>query len=119
MAIWRPRKRSIAGTGCADTSLRVLALVTGCASCFASASSRRVRRRIDAWPRNVRPQRRRVLRARRRKSSRKHQLLERHSVLFSEIGYGGRRPRQRPEVPREITDEVTLELLALLGPRPW
>lgn len=44
------------------------------------------------------------------------QLLERHSVLFSEIGYGGQRPRQRPEVPHEITDEVTLELLALLGP---
>ena len=31
------------------------------------------------------------------------QFLERHSVLFSEIGYGERRPRQRPEVPREIT----------------
>ena len=44
------------------------------------------------------------------------QLLERHSVFFSEIGYSGRRPRQRPEVPREITDEVVLELLALLGP---
>ena len=44
------------------------------------------------------------------------QFLERHSVLFSEIGYGGRRPRQRPEVPREITDMVALELLALLGP---
>ena len=44
------------------------------------------------------------------------QFLERHSVLFSEIGYGGRRARQRPEVPREITDEVVLELLALLGP---
>ena len=44
------------------------------------------------------------------------QRLERHSVLFSEIGYGGRRPRQRPEVPREVTDEVVLELLALLGP---
>ena len=44
------------------------------------------------------------------------QLLERHSVLFSEIGYGGRRTRQRPEVPLEITDEVVLELLALLGP---
>ena len=51
---------------------------------------------------------------------RERQFLERHSVLFSEIGYGGRRPRQRPrqrpEMPREITDEVTLELLALLGP---
>ena len=44
------------------------------------------------------------------------QFLERHSVLFSEIGYGGRRARQRPEVPREIMDEVVLELLALLGP---
>ena len=44
------------------------------------------------------------------------QLLERHAVLFSEIGYDGRRPRQRPEVPREVTDEVVLELLALLGP---
>ena len=43
------------------------------------------------------------------------QLLERHSVLFSEIGYGGRRPRQRPEMPREIKDKVVLELLALLG----
>ena len=44
------------------------------------------------------------------------QFMERHSVLFSEIGYGGRRPRQRPEIPREITDKVVLELLALLGP---
>ena len=44
------------------------------------------------------------------------QLLEQHSVLFSEIGYGERRPRQRPEVPLEITDEVVLELLTLLGP---
>ena len=44
------------------------------------------------------------------------QLLERHGVLFSEIGYGGRRPRQRPEVPRETKDKVVLELLALLGP---
>ena len=44
------------------------------------------------------------------------QRLERYSVLFSEIGYGGRRPRQRPEVPREIKDKDVLELLALLGP---
>ena len=47
-------------------------------------------------------------------------FLEEHSVLFSEIGYGGRRsrrpPRRRPEMPREITAEITLELLALLGP---
>lgn len=33
-----------------------------------------------------------------------------------EIGYGGRRRRERPEVPLEITDEIVLELLALLGP---
>ena len=44
------------------------------------------------------------------------QRLERYSVLFSEIGYGGRRPRQRPEVPREIKNKDVLELLALLGP---
>ena len=46
------------------------------------------------------------------------QFLEEHAVLFQEIGHGGRpsrrRARQRPEVPREIRDEV--ELLALLGP---
>ena len=35
---------------------------------------------------------------------------------FTEIGYGGRRRRQRPEVPSECRDEVFLELLALLGP---
>ena len=44
------------------------------------------------------------------------QLLERHSMLLSEIGYGGRRLRQRPEVPREIKNRDVLELLALLGP---
>ena len=43
-------------------------------------------------------------------------LVERHGYLFTEIGYGGRRRRPRPEVPHEITDEVVLELLALLGP---
>ena len=40
---------------------------------------------------------------------------EKHAWAFSEIGYGGRRRRRRPEVPREITDETVLELLALLG----
>ena len=44
------------------------------------------------------------------------QFLEKHGVLFSEIGGSGRRPRQRPEVPRETRDKVVLELLALLGP---
>ena len=43
-------------------------------------------------------------------------LLEQHQALLSPIGYGGRRRRQRPKVPREITDKIVLELLALLGP---
>ena len=45
-----------------------------------------------------------------------HQFLENHRELFSEIGYGGQRRRQRPEVAHETTDKVVLELLALLGP---
>ena len=44
------------------------------------------------------------------------QIAESHPELFTEIGYGGRSRRQRPEVPRECRDEVFLELLALLGP---
>ena len=47
---------------------------------------------------------------------RERRLGESHGALFSEIGYGSRRRRQRPEVPRECRDEVFLELLALLGP---
>ena len=43
-------------------------------------------------------------------------FVESNPELFSEIGYSGRRHRKRPEVPREITDEIVLELLALLGP---
>ena len=43
-------------------------------------------------------------------------LLENHRELFSEIGYSGRRHRLRPEIAREITDEIVVELLALLGP---
>lgn len=35
---------------------------------------------------------------------------------FVEIGYGSRPRRQRPEVPREITDAIVIELLALVGP---
>ena len=45
-----------------------------------------------------------------------HRFAESHPELFTEIGYGGRRRRQRPEVPRECRDEVFLELLGLLGP---
>ena len=42
-------------------------------------------------------------------------LAESRPELFSEIGYGGWRRRQRPEIAREITDEIVVELLALLG----
>jgi len=41
---------------------------------------------------------------------------ERHRALFGEIGYPRTRRRARPEVPREITDDAMVELLALLGP---
>ena len=43
-------------------------------------------------------------------------LIESNPEMFTEIGYGRRRRRERPEVPRDIRDEVFLELLALLGP---
>ena len=43
-------------------------------------------------------------------------LMERTVPLFTETGFGGRRRRDRPEVPREITDEIVIELLALVGP---
>ena len=47
---------------------------------------------------------------------RERRLAESQSELFAEIGYGDRRRRQQPKVPREIKDRVVLELLALLGP---
>ena len=49
---------------------------------------------------------------------RERQFMEEHSVLFSEIGYDGQIPRRkrRNELSREITDDVVVELLALLGP---
>ena len=45
-----------------------------------------------------------------------HRFEKSHPELFTELGYGGRRRRQRPEVPSECSDKVFLELLALLGP---
>jgi len=42
--------------------------------------------------------------------------LAAQSALFHEIGYPRSRRRRRRDVPREITDKVTVELLALLGP---
>lgn len=41
---------------------------------------------------------------------------ERNRPLISEIGYPRSRRRARAEIPREITDEIVVELLALLGP---
>lgn|GEM_PF-507409 len=42
---------------------------------------------------------------------------ERHRGLFTESGYPrGRRRRNRHEVPSEVTSEIVVELLALLGP---
>ena len=46
----------------------------------------------------------------------KRRFVESHPELFLEIGYDGRRRRARPEVPHEITNEIVVELLALLGP---
>ena len=47
---------------------------------------------------------------------RERQLEEEHSALLLSIGRGGQISRKRSELPREITDKVFLELLALLGP---
>ena len=47
---------------------------------------------------------------------RERRLVEIRRDLSAELGYGHRRRRQRPEVPREISDRVVVELLALLGP---
>jgi DNA-binding transcriptional ArsR family regulator len=44
------------------------------------------------------------------------EFLESHRALFTEIGYPRRRRRARREVPVEITDDIMVELLALLGP---
>jgi hypothetical protein len=41
---------------------------------------------------------------------------ERHRSLFTEIGYPRNRRRTHRELPREITAEIMVELLALLGP---
>lgn len=44
-------------------------------------------------------------------------FMEKNRALFTEIGYPrSKRRHERPEVPREITHESVMELLALLGP---
>ncbi|MGP0101940.1 MAG: hypothetical protein ACLPUT_10040 [Solirubrobacteraceae bacterium] len=45
----------------------------------------------------------------------RERIVSENQALFREIGFGGRR-RRREEVPRELTDDTVLELLALLGP---
>ena len=43
--------------------------------------------------------------------------MDRHRGLFAaEIGYPRTRHRERPEIPHEITDDMMVEFLALLGP---
>ena len=71
--------------------------------------------------RHLREQRRAEAAARAARSQedieRELRIEESHPEMFiSQMGYGGRRRRKRPEVPRECRDEVFLELLALLGP---
>lgn len=39
-----------------------------------------------------------------------------HRVLLTTMGYGARTHRKRAQLPRELTDDTALELLALLGP---
>jgi hypothetical protein len=47
----------------------------------------------------------------------RERIVSENQALFTEIGFGGRRHRRRrAEVPRELTDDTVLELLALLGP---
>ena len=43
-------------------------------------------------------------------------LQERNRHLFTEIGWGGPEPKQRPQIPGEITNETVVEFLALVGP---
>ena len=47
---------------------------------------------------------------------RERRFIESQRSPFVESRYGRRRRRKRPEIPREITDDIVLELLALLGP---
>jgi hypothetical protein len=44
------------------------------------------------------------------------QFMMRNRPILTGIGYSRGQRRQRPEVPRDITDEIVVELLALLGP---
>ncbi len=47
----------------------------------------------------------------------RERIVSENQALFTEIGFGGRRHRRRRgEVPRELTDDTVLELLALLAP---
>jgi biotin operon repressor len=47
---------------------------------------------------------------------RRRRFFENLRLPFAEIGYPRSRHRDRSEIPHEITDEVVVELLALLGP---
>ena len=68
--------------------------------------------------RSAKPLLQRGQRARLKRLKRSEQVHgERHRGLFTEIGYPRSRPRRnRQEIPSEITVEIMVELLALLGP---
>lgn len=51
-----------------------------------------------------------------RTAEQEHKHVERNRVLFSAMAYGRRKRRERPAIPRALTDKTVLELLALLGP---
>ena len=47
---------------------------------------------------------------------RERRLVERHSELSADLDHRGRRRKRRPDGLREITDDIVLEMLSLLGP---
>jgi hypothetical protein len=46
----------------------------------------------------------------------RERLVRQSEMISAAIGHGRRRGRERPRLPRELTDDTVLELLALLGP---
>ena len=100
--------------GCAHESSRIMPLAIRCASCFAGVlveacaeADRRLAEDQDAAA---------AARAARtpKEIELKRRTVESNSRFLSEIGGGGR--RQRPDIAYEVTNEIVIELLALLGP---
>ena len=100
------RAQVVAGTAVGHP-LRILLrkrLVEACAEadrCLAEERDAAVAARTARTPEEIEQERR---------------TIKRNSSFSSEIAGEGRRRRQRPKVAYEITDEIVIELLALLGP---